>query len=941
MALGRETVGTAYVRILADGSRLDESIKREMRDHGDTMSGIGQEGAEGYAEGWEEEFDKGASRQKLRDGVKNALAKNDGVDAYLHSPKWEETKPRLRTQFGEAGEVAGANLAERLIESANFEEFNARVRNLVPEISSATKEITEREKKWERDWRSNLDKITNATGRSIREIESDMDSLANKIDSVGLAMHRQSTDIDREWVHTSETIRREMDKTDKKTEGFVGKLDDVGDAVGRAFGKGSRNNFINFVGSFVGGLARLPAALVKVGQKVTDFGEKMATTFTDAGGGLAGIGAVAAKIGPQLAAAGAGFVALAALVGIATSAFWLLLGAVTALISSITFGLMGALAPLVGMIAPISLAVGALAAALIGMDDKTKKLMKEAVKPLIQDLKDLGDAARPGILRGLQKAVENLHKPTQRLEPVFAAAGNGIGRFADKFSDAVTGPGFTMFVNVMTRQLPRELGILGNALGHVFDGFTGALASLNRKGGPVEQFLGWLSGITQTFDDWTTMKAVAPSIDLAGGIKTPAAAPQTGFEKWMQGIQESADALEGVLSPLWDIIRQLMNAGKPAGDSLMESLGNTLQDLADWMQEHPDDVQQWMSDSADFARALGDLALAFGDLAAALDTPGGRKAATFLLKMSGLTLGVAAGSLVGFAAAVGLVANIDWNKLGNDIDGAFRKIRGALSGKIEIPGGLGIDWRDVIGAPSAIRSLAQTTIVKAFTGLAGVARNAIGKMDLSGIVGGVGKVFQTVVGPFRGLAKDALLRIGTFNIADIIVGLGGVARQIFNAFPSANEILHSIGTFNIMDVVEGLASVASNIFGAFPSAQEILNSIGHIDLSSLLHGSFTLPGGHKISYAGGGVVFGPRFGLMGEAGPEAIVPLARPLHLVDPAVRELSAIAQGLQSPRMASGGVVVPQKVIDVGGINIITPTVDPAAVAQETINRLVAVGY
>ena len=57
-----------------------------------------------------------------------------------------------------------------------------------------------------------------------------------------------------------------------------------------------------------------------------------------------------------------------------------------------------------------------------------------------------------------------------------------------------------------------------------------------------------------------------------------------------------------------------------------------------------------------------------------------------------------------------------------------------------------------------------------------------------------------------------------------------------------------------------------------------------------------------------------------------VVPLQRPLNLVDPSVRWLSALAQGKATQGMAAGGI---KPGIDVGGITIITPTEDPGAVA------------
>jgi hypothetical protein len=67
------------------------------------------------------------------------------------------------------------------------------------------------------------------------------------------------------------------------------------------------------------------------------------------------------------------------------------------------------------------------------------------------------------------------------------------------------------------------------------------------------------------------------------------------------------------------------------------------------------------------------------------------------------------------------------------------------------------------------------------------------------------------------------------------------------------------------------------------------------------------------------------------------VPLDRPLSMVDPSVRMLSALAQG----KTVATNSFDRSRTLDVGGITIITPTQDPAAVARETINQFVAKSY
>jgi hypothetical protein len=104
-------------------------------------------------------------------------------------------------------------------------------------------------------------------------------------------------------------------------------------------------------------------------------------------------------------------------------------------------------------------------------------------------------------------------------------------------------------------------------------------------------------------------------------------------------------------------------------------------------------------------------------------------------------------------------------------------------------------------------------------------------------------------------------------------------------------------------------------------------------------------GGLRDRSARGGVMGGDRFAsgtvfnnftrfgrnIVAESNAEALVPLNRPLSLVDPAVRELSAFAQGLIQPTNTGG------KQITVGPGAIQITSTDPWRAATETVNQLV----
>lgn len=107
--------------------------------------------------------------------------------------------------------------------------------------------------------------------------------------------------------------------------------------------------------------------------------------------------------------------------------------------------------------------------------------------------------------------------------------------------------------------------------------------------------------------------------------------------------------------------------------------------------------------------------------------------------------------------------------------------------------------------------------------------------------------------------------------------------------------------------------------------------------------SWTVPdwvpiiGGKKFSapkFAAGTIAKSPTMGIFGEAGPEAVVPLDRPLSQVNPDVRWLSAIAQGkAPAPSVTSGGVTIAE-----GAITVIAPETNPALVAAGVLDRIVA---
>lgn len=160
-----------------------------------------------------------------------------------------------------------------------------------------------------------------------------------------------------------------------------------------------------------------------------------------------------------------------------------------------------------------------------------------------------------------------------------------------------------------------------------------------------------------------------------------------------------------------------------------------------------------------------------------------------------------------------------------------------------------------------------------------------------------------------------------------------------DASPAAHRVI------NLLDVLGGKhpsPTVSVNAGGALSTIDLVNERLSHIHNQTATITTYYKSLGKK--QASGGLFEGIRgVGVpvtVGEAGAEAIVPLNRPLAQVDPSVRLLSAIAQG---KGMASGGVVGQGRTVNIqpGAITVVSPNADARAVAAEFLNKIVAVAY
>jgi len=689
----------------------------------------------------------------------------------------------------------------------------------------------------------------------------------------------------REW-------RRELERNHLLMPMLIHDIDNIGNSLGRTFGRGSRNNLLNAFGGTIGGVTNL----------ITGAADGMVSAF----GRLRDVWSSSAKFGTKLGTSVADLAPVLIQGSIAIGIFVAALiplsillssvaGIIAALASSLIYALIGSLTPLVGLLGPLAFAIGAVATAFIGMDKAAKKALKESFKPIKEALKDLGDAARPGILDGLTKGFKNLKPVLNDMEPIFRRFGRAIG---DNFEDLTeelnkAGGGFRDLMGVMERQGPSIIRRLGTSFNNALGGISGIFAELNRKGGPVDNFMNWLVEITEKFDEW----ASSPK-------------GQKEMREFFEDAEESANDLWTALDKVWGLLTTIIEGGKGSGDNMITSLGDAAEDLDNWIKENPDDLEEWFNDAKDTAEELGKTIEQLILLMDELDSDENR---------GGLQL-----SLGGVGVALEYInwfTKQHWIPNLNSVLYWFDRIR-TSAGRIKLA-------IDIAGVYIRVR--------KALTGLAGFFSRWVGRWALDRAIE-VGGVVAKVRGALFGLAGRFGSWVGTWA-ADKALDVTGMVDKISGKLAGlASRFAGWIGDFDVSKVFD-VTGIWDKIMDAIPTAADILTHIGSTVLNFAVHIDWPDPPGwlSKVT-ASGGIFSGAQTRIIGEAGPEAVVPLNRPLAMVDPAVRELSAYAQGLTVPstNTASEG-----KRVDVGGITIITPTKDPVAVAQETVNQMTASAY
>jgi hypothetical protein len=177
-------------------------------------------------------------------------------------------------------------------------------------------------------------------------------------------------------------------------------------------------------------------------------------------------------------------------------------------------------------------------------------------------------------------------------------------------------------------------------------------------------------------------------------------------------------------------------------------------------------------------------------------------------------------------------------------------------------------------------------------------------------------------------------------VATGITLFGTIAGKIIEVAKGfADWLLKSEPVKKAMEVISGaIDGVTSAIQTAVGWIKDLIGWLGDIKMPDVIGNIQSAIGGIKLPWmASGGIARGPMIAGIGEAGPEAVIPLTRPLSQVDPSVRQMAAMLRGqtVVQQTKVTGAPTGPSRT----NIVYVQPTqADPEAVAYSVANRLAA---
>jgi len=562
-----------------------------------------------------------------------------------------------------------------------------------------------------------------------------------------------------------------------------------------------------------------------------------------------------------------------------------------------------------------------------------------------------------------------------RFDSIAQNLGEATASITDAFADIIGSPAWTSFVTAMESSIPDAIAGLGIG----FAGLTSAFLSFSAAAGPAAMILG------AEFAAWG--QSIADAVQAAN--------ESGALTQWLIDAGEILGVVLDLVGNLGTALFNVFQAAAPAAETILTLLADLAGKFAEWTGslEGQNALAAWFDQGIVILNALLPLVEAVAVGIADLVTP--EVVAQLVTFINSLT------SLIPIVTQVlGLFS--DLNVLGivaalfDAIRVALEPVMPQLS---ELASTLGEALiTAIVGLSPLLSALVQVVISlqPALVALLPPVADLIAELgtslapiiaDLAPLIVDLLDAFIPLVpelmdalipaikatidslGPMVqiiGAVLPPILNLLIVAIRPVITILSNLAQTVFPKVSSAAQFTSDViramkplfDTLN--NVVKGMqrpfqvfvdalnsGKSAGEAFGEAVSAafQWVKDAIDSVK-NALRNIRWPTPpswitngiGNITRMFATGGVVNGPTRAIIGEAGPEMVVPLARPLSQVDPAVRDVAAYAQG-RMPAMARGGIAGGGVTVD--SITVVSPWANnPRLIAQDLLDALVLEG-
>lgn len=355
-----------------------------------------------------------------------------------------------------------------------------------------------------------------------------------------------------------------------------------------------------------------------------------------------------------------------------------------------------------------------------------------------------------------------------------------------------------------------------------------------------------------------TLNAFSKQVEVGGAAfdkfaKNVTVQSQLASMAFLKGFQLVSDWLYGV-SPTFKSFFDVINVSfTDLGETISSDLepafsliAETIQGLVDAYNNLDPSIRTVLSAIIGLAAALGLVSAAF----------------TLLAPIMTSAMGIL-GLFAPIVEVVGVLMSLLAVGLGTTLLGAFVAVAAALAV-------LWLAWQTNFGNIQGFVTDVIKILGDLFDGLVTTVRGVfdviIGIFTLSPdkIMAGVDEIISGLAGIGTACA-DLIVRIAQFGL-DLLAGFAGIFSSIITS-------AWNFGTGLVTSIVDGINSVASQIgsaiWNAIPSEIRGLLQSGMGIASGVASGI-----GGLLHLAGGGIVTSPTLALIGESGPEAVVPLS-------------------------------------------------------------------